>query len=406
MESQVVRHALLLIFEYRPDYITARKGVAIEPPNQLLAMNTDLSVAYKLATEKFGIDRKNITVVTDVVPPKGQSRPWDPLRPTGNPRIVQLPYPEITYIIREIAQFIENTIRGIDDIVSKGRDVTNEVFIYVSGHGAQVPSIPGETGEMDPMDNALIFMTRRGDKYYERRYLRANDIFRLFFGHNHVEDDGCMSVPITRRTKINPEGDGKLVKSYYSFEDDEICRFKLTPVKSVNPLSKRADYKAVSGRGLPIGTNMLVVFDTCHSGSMADFHYVYDPVSANMLPTFNLPSGFTYPYCVSLSASEDTSDAPSTSRGSPFTCILSDIFNESRCGMSIKEFHQMIYRVIPKMLRICKPTICSTINNQNQIMPFLTHLVPCELTTDNVRPRVQRRGTFSKASILEPEDQD
>lgn len=408
MDNETVRQALIIVFEYRTDYINAKKGVSIEPPHSLLAMNTDLTVAYDLATKNFGIERKNITVVTDVVPPKGQNRPWDPLSSDGNnPRIVQLPYPEITYVIREIAQFIENTIRGIADIVSKGANITNEVFIYVSCHGAQIPAIPGEANELDPMDNALIFMARRNKKYYERRYLRANDIFRLFFGHNYVDPQGYMSVPITRRTRIESEGRSPSVRgSYYVFDDDEVCRFRLTPTKDANPLSTRDDYITKSGRGLPVHTNMLVIFDTCHSGSMADFHYVYDPKRKGMVQTLNLPSGYQYPFCVSLSASEDTSDAPSTSRGSPFTHCLREIFSRAKCGLTIEEFHTHIYRTIPRMLRESKPTICSTINNHNQMMPFLGHLPPCELVEDCSILFTRRKSGYHGHVLPEPEDQE
>jgi hypothetical protein len=375
MADQVVKHALLIVFEYGDEYITLSKGKSHEQPSKLLAMNKDLTLAYKMANEKFGIERKNITVITDVTPNRGESRPWDPLTPSDdNPKIIQLPYPEITQIIREIAQFIENTIRGIADLVNKGDEVTNEVFIYVSGHGALVPSIPEDDEEYsDDTDNALIFMTKRKGKnntrYFQRRYLRANDIFKLFFGHNFVTNDGFMSVPITRRSLVkDKDGD------YYIFDDDELCRFQLTPITDINPLSTRSDYTSLSNRGLPPDTNMLVVFDTCHSGKMADFHYIYDPHTKQMGNTNNFPTGYSYPYCVSLAASEDSSTAPSTSKGSPFTHCISKIFNTVEHGLTIDQFHDRIYEKIPRMLKECKPTICSTSQNHNKVVPFLTNL--------------------------------
>lgn len=410
MEVDIIksRHALLLVFEYRLDGIRAKGGVPIEPPGPLLAMNTDLTVAYHLATQHFGIDRKNITVVTDVVPPYGQARPWDPLVSSGeNPRIVQLPYPEITGIVREIAQFIENTIRGIDDTVSKGHVITNEVFIYVSCHGAQIPTIPSEVGELDPMDNALIFITKREGKYYERRYLRANDIFKLFFGHNIVSEEGIMTVPITRRSRVTSMVDGKSIQ-HYVFEDDEVCRIRLTPIKALEPRSTRLEYRNPLMRGLPITTNMLVLFDTCHSGSMADFHYVYDPIDCEMKPTANLPCGYEYPFCVSLAASEDSSDAPSTSNGSPFTRCVFNIFKEAKCGLSIRQFHEMIYKTMPRLLQSCKPTICATVCNHDSVIPFLTRLYPCEVPEDKSRHRSTTYGSILRleAACTLAEDQE
>jgi hypothetical protein len=354
-------HALILVFDYNFQIDT------IESPCKLLSMDIDLEHAYKLATDRFKIKRSNITVVTDVKPKTGFKRPWDPLTLTGNPRIVQLQYPEIAYIIREIAQFIENTVRDIDDIISKGIEKRNEVFIYVSCHGARIPSIPGEGYDLEPQENALIFMTKRPNGY-ERRYLRSGDIFKLFFGSNVVDDRGFMTVSITRRISLED------IESYL-FNDDEVCKFQITPTKVIVPSSKRDNYTFLSDRGLPLSTNMLVLFDTCHSQSMSDFHYVYNPKLEVMERTDNPVLSYEYPYCVSLAASENTSSAPSTTSGSPFTKVIFDIFTTEDKPLKIKDFHKKIYETMPKILHVCKPTICSTISDCNRIMPFMLHLI-------------------------------
>lgn len=368
--ESIVRHALILVFDYKLEDIVRQRGVTIlDPPTALPAMDVDLTTAYTLALNRFRIERKNITVVTDVKPRLGQYRPWDPMLASGdNPRVVHLECPDICVIVREIAQFVENTVRGIDDIVSKGLGITNEVFIYVSCHGAQVPSISPED-ESDTMDNALIFMTKRPDNVYEKRYLRSNDIFNLFFGHNFVTPEGIMHVPITRRTRVL--GTPKTPR-YHVFEDDEVCVIRLTPTIPIDSRSIRHDYATAGTRGLPSGTHMLVIFDTCHSGTMAKFHYFYDSASQQMKPTDHLPCGHRYPYCVSLSASEDCSDAPSTSNGSLFTRCVYNIFASVHEEMTIQAFHEMIYATMHKFLHKCKPTICSTYCDHQCGVPFLT----------------------------------
>jgi hypothetical protein len=354
--SKTFRHALLLVFEYK-----CQSGMA--SPGPLLSMHTDLQLAYQLATEKFQIPRQHITVITDVVPPPASGRPWDPLRATGeNPKIIQLAYPDIAIIVREIAQFIENTIRGVADTVRKGSEVTNEVFIYISGHGAQIPTI-GADELLNEEDNALILMTYT-ETGHERRYLRSGDIFRLFFGQIPVTESGAMMVPITRRVSV-PD---MRINPTYCFEDDESCHVQLTP--GGIPGSPRINY--VTDRGLPITTSMLVVFDTCHSGTMSDFHYVYRPEQRMMCASNSLPGGIRYPYCVSIAATEDSRDAPSTSNGSPFTRHLYAVMQEILQPITIRDFHTLLHRQLPRLLASCSPTICATVCDATRTLPFFS----------------------------------
>lgn len=376
MDSKTTRHALIVVFDYKLSHITPN-DIIMDPAGQLLSMHIDLYKAYQLAIKTFGISRRDITIVTDIQP-DNHRRPWEPLkRGSDNPRIVQLTYPEITYVAREVAQFIENTVRGIGDIVSKGFTVTNEVFVYFSCHGGQLPLEINHEGEHDFMDTALILMTKRDKKYYERRYLRATDIFRLLFGHISISEEGEMIVPISRRTKIH--GSTKQ-KAYYLFEDDEACKFQLTPGSMINSNSDRADYK--TNRGLPLETQMLCVIDTCNSGTLTDFHYVYDSNSGNMKPTFRLPLDLKYPYCVSLAASENKSISISTTQGSPFTQHIAEIYATAKCSMSIREFYDVLYASIPKMIEMCKPTISSTSSDADRIMPFMSDLPAFSLSSD------------------------
>ena len=374
------RHALLIVFDYQSLRKKCKEHL-IDPPSGLLAMDIDLNNAYKIATDHFKIERKNVTVITDIIPNPGKERPWGELNSDGNnPKIIQLMYPEITLIIREIAQFIENTIRGIDDIVSKGRNAVNEVMIYISCHGSRLPSLDGEH-----MDNSLTFTTRIGDTI-ERRYLRSNDIFRLLFGHIPIEDSGRMLVSITRRESLlyNSRKSGN-----YEYFEDEACEFHLTPSSSYVKDSKRKTYQ--SERGIPINTEMLVMIDSCHSGGMTNFHHFYDPNIKDMKQTKHFNTYFQHPYCVSIAAAQDISEAPSTSLGSPFTQTLYDIFKNYSCGLTIKQIHERIYKLAPRMLLKCKPTITSTFSNPNDIVPFMSDLLPCKV--ENKRDSV----TFYKS---------
>jgi hypothetical protein len=398
MNDAIVKHALLIAFEYNNPIPYS------EPLTKLLAMETDLDKAYIMANTFLDIPRHNITIVTDIIPAYRQKRAWDPLKPgIENPRIVQLPYPDITRILREMAQFIENSVRGIENSVNKGVVVTHEIFIYFSCHGVLIPV------SKNTYDNALVFLTKRGS-VLERRYLRNIDIFGLLFGQIKIEENGRMLVPITKRKTIfeSPSA-GEEKERFYVFDEEECSEFYLTPSEPQEPLGFNSltldlDNSDISSptsispsslfiapqsqsssnefslpkkretyyreRGLPPGTNLIVVFDACNSGELADFHFTYDPESDKMVPTHNFVEGQNYPYCVSLAACQNESPAPSTEHGSPFTRCLFNIFKEIKYKISIKELHTLIYLNAPKILIKCKPTICSTINDANYIIPF------------------------------------
>lgn len=345
--KEILRHALILVFEYE------RTSNAVDVPNPLLSMETDLKLAYELSRNRFGILPQNITVVTDLKPKKGVLSAWDPLSsdPLKNPRIVRLLHPDITRICREIAQFIENTVRGIREItVTKGEECIHEIFIYLSGHGAQIPN----PIEEDERDNALIFTTVDG---MNRRYLRDEDIFRIFFGHIDIDDSGYMTIPVYTRDVCRSPKDGSL---YYNFTDDTIS-FQVTPSEGK---SERKD------RGLPSRAKLLVMIDSCHSGTMTDFQYMYK--NGTMIETSRLPSPRrTYPMCICLSAANDDQEAPSTSAGSPFTRHMYNIFNSLRGTVSIHEIYNLMYRSLPGLLRKCGPTITATTSSASTLLPLL-----------------------------------
>lgn len=369
-EKKTIRHALILVFEYRFDITRIPQDVQVEEELiSLLAMFLDLVLMYRLAREKFGIEEENITIITDVRPPPGQKYPWTMKRDGKNVNLIRLNYPCIEAVTRGIAQFVENTIRGIEDLpITKGSEFDHEIFFYASGHGALIPASLDMYGFIDDEDTSLIFFKRK-DNLLKRAYLRRQDIFSILFGHINVEEDGTMRIPYTTRSskKINH------IKTFnYS---DSYFKITLTPTKSVDDRSTRLEYNR-NNRGLPVKTNLLCIIDTCHSASITDFHFVYDPGNNRMIQTNKMPIKYPFPVCICISASEDSSEAPSTSNGSPFTRSIFNIFSTINHSASIKLFHEILYDSIPKISLKCKPTITATTSSIYQPIPFINNL-PC-----------------------------
>lgn len=381
--SKIVRYALIVVFEYRLDASRISPNLTVdEPPCPLLSMFTDLCLMYQLAKDKFGISESNITIVTDIRPPHHLCYPWKMKKEGNNINLIRLNYPCIETITRSIAQFVENTIRGIKDLpVIKGESVDHEIFFYASSHGALIPASLDIYGCIDDEDTALMFLKREGT-VLKRAYLRRQDIFSILFGHINVAEDGTMRVPYTNRIETKDKRSRVKTHTYI----DNNFEIKLTPTKLIDERSDRLCY-AKSDRGLPIKTKMLTIIDCCHSQSMTDFHFVYDPQIRKMIPTNKMPIKYPSPFCVSIAASENASDAPSTSNGSPFTRTIFNIFNNSTTSETIKTFHTLLYDEIPRILLKCKPTITATTDNSNSIIPFLTHL-PLQQLVVNEEPSI------------------
>jgi len=336
------RYALLLVFEYR------RSAMRADVPNPLLSMSVDLAIAWNLCINRFHIPRRNITVVTDLRGGPATMFPWEPLHCDDcNPRVRQLSCPDARAIAREIAQFTEHTVRGVRE-VSKGDVPVDEVFVYISCHGAQIPTPHGDD------DTALIFTNSEGTS---RRYLRSSDIFRLLFGNMHIEADGHMVVPIAVRRMISSPGG----RPYPQFSDDSV-EFRLLPRAD-------GDEHRVS-RGLPRETRMLVLMDACHSCSMTHFEYRFDAATREMVMTRE-PDTNPTPLCVCLSAAQDTCVAPSTSYGSAFTRYMHSILMARHAPTTLAQMHGLIYDRLPEILRRCQPALTATTPHAHDILPLL-----------------------------------
>lgn len=356
MSCIINRYALLLVFEYK------RVHNNIDAPKELYSMITDLKLAYDLCINKFNIPNKNITIITDI---KSKDYPWLPRKCDNcNPNVKIIDHPDISFITKNIAQFVENTIRGIDE-TNKGEDNNNEVFIYISGHGYQILNY-----EYNKCINTLQLTNEKGNKSY---FLKNNEIFELLFGRVEIDNDGSMLIPYMHRDiKINKEG-----KMYYHYYNDTI---KI----NITPLSKERshhDDDIVTGcspklynnlRGLPGDTQMLMIIDTCHSGKMANFHYVYDPKENIMEVTHTLPNSIaTFPLCICLSATEEHDTTLSTTKGSPFTRYIYNIFQNIVKPITIPELYKIIYEKMPDYIKFSKPSITSTSSHVDKYIPLL-----------------------------------
>jgi hypothetical protein len=331
------KYALIIVFEYN------KHPQAISAPNSLPAMKKDLKLAWDLAVNRFKIPRKNITVITDIK--DNDSCPWNPMTcDECNPKIHRLKHPDINIVIREIAQFIENTIRDIPDY-TKGDTDNKELFVYISGHGGLVPN--GNQGS----DNALIFTCKHG---INKKYLKDEDIFRLLFGHIPIEQDGSMSVPIVGiEYRISDIGEK------YSHFSTQSIKLKITPVIDR------------SSRGIPFDNNMLMIVDTCNSGDMPKFEYIYDPKQMKMVSIGN-SSPYIFPKCICLSATQFDNTVSSSLQGSPFTKHIHNILTENKHPLTIEEIHNSIYKKLPPILISAKPVISSTSNSEKTILPLMT----------------------------------
>ena len=252
----------------------------------------------------------------------------------------------------------------------------HEVFIIMSGHGAQIPTINPKS--QITMDNGLIFTAPDG---LSRRYLRDQQLFGMLFGQVDVTPLGIMSIPVTTRQVRRNKDE----TPYYAYSEETIS-FHVTPgifgrsrqpvvgevprpsaVVAYTPMGKHAKY--VKDRGLPPFSKMLSIFDTCHATSMTNLPFLYQ--EGRMVSTARSSSGIVFPLCVCLSATGDDEEAPSTSIGSPFTRHMYNIFSQLSAPVSIAELHRLMYTRLPTLLSKCGPTITSTSSTATCMVPLL-----------------------------------
>lgn len=427
-------YAIILVFRYHHyDYDS-------NIPGELYDMENDLHRAYWLATERFNIPKSNITIITDIPPQEDEKAdPWEPLqqkdqgfrlvrihrhkpiRKTKNSReqvsiktqiqnefepgpILEDEYtPSIEVVIKELIRFMELTIHGIK---SKGSSIP-KIFFYTSMHGDLIPvnrkrSLIETVEEVsfvtkadsndqssvsnkgDPnYDNALIFTNSTGTG---RCYLYNKVIFDILFGRIPVklgtnskgEKCGKISIPVVYRFGFSPK----------VIFDERLYTLSITPVP-----------KMLYNHGIPPETNILAIFDTCHSASLSRFHYTYIPESRKMEfcelyqdTAEEFKDLNKLPVCVSLSATSDYKEAPSIrGLGSPFTFQLYTGLSQCKSKLTISQAYDLIINTLPNSMKDCCPTISSTSNDPNSHLPFM----------EEMKERISMRANSPAKSLIQ-----
>ena len=324
-----MKHALLLVFEY--NYVC----------NKLIGAKKDLQMALDLC-KHFQIE--NITIITDI----------RDIKIADDIKVKYTQLPDIFFVCREISQFVENTLRGIEDYIFKSTGEVHEVFLYISGHGGEI-NINGK------IDQGIILTDN-----INKRYLISKDLFNLLFGNLIVDINGYIKIPIWKKVISN----NKIIASF------EYIYCQLTSPSSPKSNKKnRSTYLA--NRGLPSSTKMLIIIDTCHSGAMTSFPYRYRDEKMIFIPNHNIDLFDDLPFCICLSACFENEKTISNNNGSVFTSSLYKILLKYKEQMTIGQ----LYFILSKSKYI--PILSSTVNNLDMTIPFYTNFYENEIIIIN-----------------------
>lgn len=365
----MVKYALIIAFTYN------RNPAANYELSKLTCTSHDLIMIYKIC-KKFDIDDSNITIITDlsVLP---SSKLYD-----TNIKIT--PYADDIFVCREISQFIENTIRGIEENLVKNENEPSEILLYISGHGSEI--------NIDGKNEQSIILT--SDNGSELRFLLSKDLFNIIFGNLSITEDGVMSVPIYRKIDkyVRIDTDTQKKSRIFQIGKEENIFVQLqkpisSPVHSpsVDNFSVFSTYRSsyLTNRGLPFYSKLLAIIDTCYSAHMTQFPFIYDSKHQTMIPCnyFNIDLHEDLPYCVAISSCESNKTSRFTSSGSALTKILHN--NLLRCNgtLNISQLNYVVYSsdssIINHLLRTesSHPIITSTSNDVDCNIPFFGNRV-------------------------------
>lgn len=353
------KYALVLAFTYNR-VLGARYDI-----QSLHSSVNDVDLIISLCESK-GILPENITVVMDLQPGKRLNSRINRCNLKTNP------FPSDSFVCREISQFIENTVRGIDDSSYKNEDLEScgpEILLYLSCHGKRICN-----------DKQGIVLTNEDGT--SLKFLLARDIFRLIFGYFPINEIGESIIPVYSEYQIKKTTDkGSYIERIYN---EESVLISLSPpiespsISPIVPISYRSSY--MTRRGLPVSSKLLIIVDTCYSEHMAYFPYVYNEKSQSMSLTgrFETDIGIDLPYCVSISSCEVDKTTGFVSESSSLTGILFRLLTGYNECLNIAQLHYSIYNSgIPKIndiLRkgIAHPIITSTSNLSDIEIPFFT----------------------------------
>lgn len=364
------KYALILAFSYPKNYESNHNLKSLPSAYDDMIMMVNLS-------KKMGINPNNITIITDISVIKKQHE--DIL----NCNIHMNSFPSDTFVCREIIQFIENTIRGIEDNLYKNNGENIEVFLYISGHGEKI--------NINDQYNQGIILTDIEGKFL--KYLLAKDIFNIIFGNFYIDNDGRMEIPIYTKIKKYKklEVDGKKMLIIESIGVEDKITVNLSPIVN-SPENSPTDSKPyrssyLTKRGIPPSTKMLIVIDTCYSEHMTYFPFTYEPRSQIMIPTsvFNFDIGIDLPKCVTISSCEFNKISKCENNGSSLTKILYMQLLNFNGRLNISQLHYLIYnsqnKIINKLLKneATHPIITSTSNDSEVDIPFFDLIVNVEI---------------------------
>jgi len=359
----MVKYALILAFSYP----------RVEENTLLTFLSCahhDIKMTHGLCSS-LEIDDKNITILTDIN---------DTPNSISECNVKRNPYPSDIFVCREICQFLENTIRGIEEQTYKDGNDYPEVFLYISGHGSHIKI-------NDKIEQSIILYNESGTHL---KYLLSKDIFNILFGNLHIESDGTMEIPvwISKKSYIQVETETEIKYIPEDIGTLVPITVQLTPpvnspMCSPNIHSKPYRSSYLANRGIPFSSKMLIVVDTCYSEHMTHFPYIYDSSSQTMIETFNsnVESSSILPHCVTISSCEANKKSGCESSGSSLTKILFMKLKKFKGRLNISQLHYIIYNsnnnLVNNILKngLSHPIITSTKGVSNEDIPFFNNFV-------------------------------
>lgn len=351
------KYALILSFSYN------RVLGADYDISYLSSSINDVIHIYEICKSK-NIDQDKITIIMDLMPGKKIPSEIESCNLKTNP------HPSDIFVCREIIQFIENTIRGIQDNSYKD-DLSNiEILLYISCHGKKI-SVDGKNSQ------GIILTTDNGKSL---RYLLAKDIFNIIFGNFEINESGRCTIPIYSEIKIPKHNELGNYTEKIGLEE-KINVFVSPPI--ISPSSSpeisqpyRSSY--LTKRGIPVSSKMLIIIDTCYSEHMTYFPFIYEQRNQSMVETnnFNIEVGIDLPFCVTISSCEADKTSRFYSEGSSLTNILYKSFRDINGRLNIAQLHYLIYNSNnSKIIKSISsgdthPIITSTSNIAENDIPF------------------------------------
>lgn len=353
------KYALILAFSYN------RVLGANYEIQQLHSSINDIELIVSLC-ESRNIPYENITIVMDLLPGKSLTSRIRKCNLRTNP------YPSDVFVCREISQFIENTVRGIDDNSYKNDTFGPEVLVYFSCHGKR----------LGPKEQGIVLTSDDGRSL---KYFLAKDIFRMIFGDFEINEDAICQIPVYSEIQVKRNTEkGSYIEKIFSEEkiDIKLSSTVASPENSPHVfLPTRSSY--ASNRGIPVSARMLIIVDTCYSEHMMYFPFTYNPSRREMVSTdnFNTNIGIDLPNCFAISSCEADKTTKFSSSSSSLTEILYRAFYKYDGVLNIALLYDAIYNSSnSKITKIIEkdnahPIITSTVNDSSVCIPFFNTII-------------------------------